>query len=90
MKKTQMLNIDGYRVAGGELLLPRPPTFAQHRLHRPKPGRPRHALWEPRADRDRTGLWGLLGLAGLLGLTGLGRRREDVRTYTDVRGRSRV
>ena len=84
-----MLNIDGYGDAGGEFAPPRAfnvcpdtgPTATQP---------PETRLVEPRADRDRTGLWGLLGLAGLLGLTGLGRRREDVRISTDPRERSRV
>ena len=67
------------------VLLPVPITFAQTM----KPT-PETRVVDTRTEHDRTGLWGLLGLAGLLGLTGLGRRREDVRTSTDPRERSRV
>ena len=65
------------------VLLPVPLTFAQT----PNPT-PETRVVETRTEHDRTGLWGLLGLAGLLGLTGLGRRREDVRVYTDPRERT--
>ena len=67
------------------LLLPVPLTFAQTTNPMPQT-----RVVETHTEYDRTGLWGLLGLAGLLGLTGLGRRREDVRTYTDPRERSKV
>jgi MYXO-CTERM domain-containing protein len=68
------------------LLLPITPTsFAQT----PTPP-PETRPVETRVEHDRTGLWGLLGLAGLLGLTGLGRRRDDVRAYTDPRARSKA
>jgi len=72
------------------LLLPVPLTLAQAPVPPPETRPPETRLVEPRADRDRTGLWGLLGLAGLLGLTGLGRRHDDVRSDTDPRERSRV
>ena len=65
------------------LLFPVSPTLAQTPVPPPETRPPETRLVELRADRDRTGLWGLLGLAGLLGLTGLGRRREDVRIATD-------
>ena len=67
------------------LLLPVPITFAQTMNPTPET-----RVVETRTEPDRTGLWGLLGLVGLLGLTGLGRRHEDVRSYTDPRERSRV
>ena len=48
------------------LLLPlSTPTFAQTATPTPET-----RSGDTRADRDRTGLWGLLGLAGLLGLMG--------------------
>jgi hypothetical protein len=67
------------------LLLPlATPTFAQ-----PATPTPETQSVDTRADRDRTGLWGLLGLAGLLGL--MGRRRPDtVQAYADTRERSRT
>ena len=67
------------------LLLPlATPTFAQTATPTPET-----RSVDTRADRDRTGLWGLLGLAGLFGL--MGRRRPDtVHTYTDARERSRT
>jgi MYXO-CTERM domain-containing protein len=67
------------------LLLPlSTPTFAQTATPTPET-----RSVDTRADRDRTGLWGLLGLAGLFGL--MGRRRPDtVHTYTDARERSRT
>ena len=76
-------------LASSLLLLPVATPFAQTPVPPPETRPPETRLVEPRADRDRTGLWGLLGLAGLLGLTGLG-RREHVRTSTDSRERSRV
>ena len=65
------------------MLLPVPLTLAQT----PNPTSETRVV-ETRTEHDRTGLWGLLGFAGLLGLTGLGRRREDVRVYTDPRERT--
>lgn len=72
------------------LLLPVPLTFAQTPVPPPETRPPNTRAVETHADRDKTGLWGLLGLAGLLGLTGLGRRREGVHIHTDPRERSRV
>ena len=75
-------------LASSLLLLPvATPTFAQTSTPTSPPETRRV---ETRVEHDRTGLWGLLGLAGLLGLTGLGRRRDDVRSYTDPRERSKV
>ena len=81
-----MLNIDGYGDAGGEFAPPRASNVCADDDN----PTPETRVVETRTEPDRTGLWGLLGLAGLLGLTGLGRRREDVRTYTDPRERSRA
>jgi MYXO-CTERM domain-containing protein len=62
------------------LLLPiTTPTLAQTPTPPPETRRV-----ETRVEHDRTGLWGLLGL------TGLGRRRDDVRAYTDPRARSKA
>ena len=75
-------------LASSLLLLPvATPTFA-HTTTPTAPPETRRV--ETRTEPDRTGLWGLLGLAGLVGLTGLGRRREEVRSYTDPRERSQV
>ena len=90
MKKTQCSPWMATGMLAASLLLPVPATFAQTPVPPPETRPPETRLVEPRADRDRTGLWGLLGLAGLLGLTGLGRRREDVRISTDPRERSRL
>jgi hypothetical protein len=90
MKKTQCSTLMATGMLAASLLLPVPTTFAQTPVPPPETRPPETRLVEPRAERDRTGLWGLLGLAGLLGLTGLGRRREDVRPSTDVRARSRL
>ena len=85
MKKTTFPAWIATGMLTASVLLPVPLTFAQT----PNPT-PETRVVETRTEHDRTGLWGLLGLAGLLGLTGLGRRREDVRTYTDAHARSRV
>jgi hypothetical protein len=90
MKKTKFATCMATGMLAASLLLPGPTTFAQTPVPPPETRPPETRLVEPRADRDRTGLWGLLGLAGLLGLTGLGRRREDVRTSTDPHERRRV
>ena len=89
MKKTKYAPWMATGMLAASLLLPVPLTFAQTPIPPPETAA-RDRLVEPRAERDRTGLWGLLGLAGLLGLTGLGRRREDVRISTDPRERTRV
>jgi hypothetical protein len=90
MKKTPFAILMATGMLAASLLLPVPPTFAQTPVPPPETRPPETRLVEPRADRDRTGLWGLLGLAGLLGLTGLGRRRERVHISTDARERNRV
>jgi len=89
MRKTKCSTWVGTSLlASSLLLLPvATPTFAQTSTPTSPPETRRV---ETRVEHDRTGLWGLLGLAGLLGLTGLGRRRDDVRSYTDPRERSRT
>jgi MYXO-CTERM domain-containing protein len=91
MTKTNLSTWVGTRLlASSLLLLPvATPTFAQT-APPPETRPPEIRQVETRDDRDKTGLWGLLGLVGLLGLTGLGRRREDVHSYTDPRERSRT
>jgi MYXO-CTERM domain-containing protein len=87
MKKTTFSTWVGTGMLASSLLLfpITTPTFAQT----PAPT-PDTRPVETRVVHDHTGLWGLLGLAGLLGLTGLGRRRDDVRVYTDPRARSKA
>jgi MYXO-CTERM domain-containing protein len=89
MRKTKCSTWVGTSLlASSLLLLPvATPTFAQTSTPTSPPETRRV---ETRVEHDRTGLWGLLGLAGLLGLTGLGRRRDDVRSYTDPRERNKV
>jgi MYXO-CTERM domain-containing protein len=88
MRKTKCSTWVGTSLlASSLLLLPVSATFAQTSTPTSPPETRRV---ETRVEHDRTGLWGLLGLAGLLGLTGLGRRRDDVRSYTDPRERSRT
>ena len=91
MKQTKFSTWIGTGIlASSMLLLPVTTSFSQTATPTPDTRPPETRRVETRDDHDRTGLWGLLGLAGLLGLTGLGRRREDVRTYTDPRERSRT
>ena len=85
MTKTTFSTWMATGMLAANLLLPVPPTLAQTTTPTPET-----RTVDRRADRDTTGVWGLLGVAGFLGLAGLGRRREDVRAATNPRARSRA